>query len=93
MSETIEGKSTRNALLTKTFAYKYPDEFSTLLNMLADIVIDQLQVQIDPETLKEKNVTLNEIVKTTGEALWVSPLSFLNSSTPGTGGFFDTQNQ
>ncbi|OLS24051.1 MAG: Uroporphyrinogen decarboxylase [Candidatus Heimdallarchaeota archaeon LC_2] len=46
-SYLIEGKSTRNALLTKTFAYKYPDEFSTLLNMLADIVIDQLQVQIE----------------------------------------------
>lgn len=53
----------------------------------------QLQVQVDPETLKDKGVTLHDVIKTTGEALWVSPLSYLNSSTPGTGGFFDTPNQ
>ncbi|MCB0585789.1 MAG: efflux RND transporter permease subunit [Phaeodactylibacter sp.] len=53
----------------------------------------QLQVQVNPETLKDKGVTLHDVVKTTGEALWVSPLSYLNSSTPGTGGFFDTPNQ
>ncbi len=46
-SYLIEGKSTRNALLTKSFAYNHPDEFFTLLSTLADIVIDQLQVQID----------------------------------------------
>ncbi len=28
-----------------------------------------------------------------GNALWVSPLTFLEASTPGTGGFFDTANQ
>lgn len=53
----------------------------------------QLQVQVNPETLKDKGVTLHDVIKTTGEALWVSPLSYLNSSTPGTGGFFDTPNQ
>ena len=53
----------------------------------------QLQVQVDPEILRDNGVTLNEVVKTTGEAIWVSPLSFLHSSTPGTGGFFDTPNQ
>ncbi|MCO6493716.1 MAG: efflux RND transporter permease subunit [Phaeodactylibacter sp.] len=53
----------------------------------------QLQVQVNPETLKENGVTLHDVVKTTGEALWVSPLSYLESSTPGTGGFFDTPNQ
>ena len=31
--------------------------------------------------------------QTTGNALWVSPLSFLDASTPGTGGFIDTPNQ
>ncbi|VAX00552.1 Cobalt-zinc-cadmium resistance protein CzcA; Cation efflux system protein CusA [hydrothermal vent metagenome] len=53
----------------------------------------QLQVQIDPKKLKNKGVTLDQIIKTTGEALWVSPLTFLNSSTPGAGGFIDTPNQ
>ncbi|MCO6491009.1 MAG: efflux RND transporter permease subunit [Phaeodactylibacter sp.] len=53
----------------------------------------QLQVQVDPERLAEKGVTLQDVIKTTGEALWVSPLTYLNSSTPGTGGFFDTPNQ
>ena len=53
----------------------------------------QLQVLVDPNDLRQKGVSLNEVVKTTGEALWVSPLSYLNSSTPGTGGFFDTPNQ
>ena len=53
----------------------------------------QLQVQVDPNQLQEKGVTLKQIISTTGNALWVSPLSFLNASTPGTGGFFDTPNQ
>ena len=53
----------------------------------------QLQVQVDPEKLKEKGVTLNQVIKTAGEALWVSPLTFLKASTPGTGGWIDTPNQ
>lgn len=53
----------------------------------------QLQVQIDPEQLREKGVTLSQVIDTTGNSLWVSPLSFLNASTPGTGGFIDTPNQ
>jgi CzcA family heavy metal efflux pump len=53
----------------------------------------QLQVQADPERLRERGVTLNQLVETTGNALWVSPLTFLEASTPGTGGFIDTPNQ
>jgi CzcA family heavy metal efflux pump len=53
----------------------------------------QLQVQADPERLREHGVTLNQVVETTGNALWVSPLTFLEASTPGTGGFIDTPNQ
>ena len=53
----------------------------------------QLQVLVDPEKIEKKGVTLNQIIKTTGNALWVSPLSYLKASTPGTGGFFDTPNQ
>lgn len=53
----------------------------------------QLQVQVDPEQLQAAGVTLNQVISTTGDALWVSPLSFLNASLPGTGGFIDTPNQ
>jgi CzcA family heavy metal efflux pump len=53
----------------------------------------QLQVQVDPERLQANGVTLDQIVATTGEALWVSPLSYLESSSPGTAGFIDTPNQ
>lgn len=53
----------------------------------------QLQVQIDPARLHANKVTLEQVVKTAGEAVWASPLTFLNSSTPGTGGFIDTPNQ
>jgi CzcA family heavy metal efflux pump len=53
----------------------------------------QLQVQVDPEHLQEKGVTLMQVIETTGEALWVSPLSYLESSTPGTAGWIDTPNQ
>lgn len=53
----------------------------------------QLQIQVDPETLQSKGVTLDQVVGTAGNALWVSPLTFVEASTPGTGGFIDTSNQ
>ena len=53
----------------------------------------QLQVQVDPAKLHSKGITLEQIVKTAGESVWASPLTFLNSSTPGSGGFIDTPNQ
>ncbi len=53
----------------------------------------QLQVQVDPARLREQGVSLIQVISTAGNALWVSPLSFLEASTPGTGGFIDTANQ
>lgn len=53
----------------------------------------QLQVQVDPARLHANGVTLDQIIETTGEALWVSPLSYLKSSSPGTAGWIDTPNQ
>lgn len=53
----------------------------------------QLQVQVDPERLRARGVSLQDVISTAGNALWVSPLTFLNASTPGTGGFVDTPNQ
>lgn len=53
----------------------------------------QLQVLVDPEQLQANNVSLDQVIETTGNALWVSPLTFLEASSPGTGGFIDTPNQ
>ncbi|AXJ11709.1 transporter [Arthrobacter sp. PM3] len=53
----------------------------------------QLQVLVDPARLQAKGVTLDEVIKTTGNSVWVSPLSYLEASTPGTGGFFETSHQ
>jgi Cu/Ag efflux pump CusA len=53
----------------------------------------QLQVQVDPRRLREKHVTLEQIIATAGNAQLVSPLSFLEASTPGTGGFIETPTQ
>ena len=53
----------------------------------------QLQVLVDPKQLSEHNLSLLKILETTGNALWVSSLSFLEASTPGTGGFIDTPQQ
>ena len=53
----------------------------------------QLQVQVDPERLRDRNVTLDQVIATAGNAQVVSPLSFLEGSTPGTGGFIETPQQ
>ena len=53
----------------------------------------QLQVQVDPERLRNAGVSLEDVIRSTGNALWFSPLSFVEASTPGTGGFIDTANQ
>jgi Cu/Ag efflux pump CusA len=53
----------------------------------------QLQVLVNPDTLKDNGVALNQVIRTAGNAQLVSPLSFLEASTPGTPGFVDTQNQ
>jgi Cu/Ag efflux pump CusA len=53
----------------------------------------QLQVQVDPKKLQEERVTLNQVIESTGNALWVSPLTYLDASCPGTGGWVETPNQ
>ena len=53
----------------------------------------QLQVQVDPERLRDRNVRLSQVVKTAGNAQVASPLTFLEASTPGTGGFIETPQQ
>ncbi|HEX2993323.1 MAG TPA: efflux RND transporter permease subunit, partial [Anaerolineales bacterium] len=53
----------------------------------------QLQVLVDPAQLQESGVSLDQVIRTTGNALWVSPLTILKASAPGSGGFIDTPNQ
>jgi Cu/Ag efflux pump CusA len=53
----------------------------------------QLQVLVDPAQMRQRGVTLDQVVETAGNALWFSPLTFLEASTPGTGGFIDTAQQ
>ena len=53
----------------------------------------QLQVQVDPEQLREQGVTLSQVIDSAGNAQVVSPLTFLEASTPGTGGFIETPQQ
>ena len=53
----------------------------------------QLQVQADPERLREHDIKQEQIVTTAGESLWVSFLSFLKSSVPGAGGWIDLPQQ
>ena len=53
----------------------------------------QLQVQVDPERLRDRDVTLQQVIATAGNAQAVSPLTFLEASTPGTGGFIETPQQ
>jgi Cu/Ag efflux pump CusA len=53
----------------------------------------QLQVEVTPTQMRDKGITLEQLIKTTGNAVWVSPLSFLEASTPGTGGFVESPSQ
>jgi CzcA family heavy metal efflux pump len=53
----------------------------------------QMHVQIDPDRLHDARITQEDIIATAGDALWVSPLTFLKGSAPGTGGWIDNRNQ
>jgi len=53
----------------------------------------QLQVQIDPDRLRSARLMQDDIIAAAGDALWVSPLTFLKGSAPGTGGWIDNRNQ
>jgi CzcA family heavy metal efflux pump len=53
----------------------------------------QLQVLVDPERLRANGVSLQQIIETTANAQFVSNLTFVEASTPGTGGIIETPNQ
>lgn len=51
------------------------------------------QVLVDPERMRANNVSLDEVMETTADALDVGILQFSNGAVIGTGGFIDTPNQ
>ena len=53
----------------------------------------QIQVQVDPNKLRDKKVTLSQVISTAGNAQVASPVSYLEASVPGTGGFIETPSQ
>lgn len=53
----------------------------------------QMHVQIDPNRLRDAKIMQEDIIAAAGDALWVSPLTFLKGSAPGTGGWIDNSNQ
>jgi CzcA family heavy metal efflux pump len=53
----------------------------------------QLQVLVDPARLHALGVSLQEIIETTANAQFVSNLTFVEASTPGTGGIIETPSQ
>jgi Cu/Ag efflux pump CusA len=53
----------------------------------------QMHVHIDPNRLRDARLIQEDVIAAAGDALWFSPLSFLRSSAPGTGGWIDNRNQ
>jgi CzcA family heavy metal efflux pump len=53
----------------------------------------QMHVHIDPNRLRDMRLLQEDIIAAAGDALWVSPLTFLRGSAPGTGGWIDNHNQ
>ena len=53
----------------------------------------QLQVQVSPAKMAARGVTLADVVSVVGNSQLVSPISYLQGSTPGTGGYIEDGNQ
>jgi CzcA family heavy metal efflux pump len=55
--------------------------------------LQMLQVQVQPDRMKAHDVSLEQVMDTTADALDVGLLKFSNGAVVGTGGFIDTPNQ
>ncbi len=55
--------------------------------------LKMLQVQVDPERLRDNGVSLNEVMETTADAVDAGLLRFSEGAVIGTGGYLDTANQ
>jgi CzcA family heavy metal efflux pump len=54
---------------------------------------EMLHVQVDPERLREHNLTVDEVLTTSSDALDAGLLQYSTGAVVGTGGFIDTPNQ
>ncbi|HBG96534.1 MAG TPA: acriflavin resistance protein [Chromatiaceae bacterium] len=55
--------------------------------------LEMLQVQVDPKRLAERGLTLEQVMKTTADAMDSGLLPWSDGAVVGTGGFIDTPNQ
>ncbi len=53
----------------------------------------QLQIQVDPEKLREKGITLDAVMRATADSLDVGLLQYSNGAMIGSGGWIDTPEQ
>jgi multidrug efflux pump subunit AcrB len=53
----------------------------------------QLQVLVDPAKMAAQGVALSDVISAVGNSQLVSPVSYLQGSTPGTGGYLEDGNQ
>jgi multidrug efflux pump subunit AcrB len=53
----------------------------------------QLQVEVNPQEMISKHVALADVIAAVGNSQLVSPVSYLQGSTPGTGGYIEDGNQ
>jgi multidrug efflux pump subunit AcrB len=53
----------------------------------------QLQVLVDPAKMAARGVALSDVISAVGNSQLVSPISYLQGSTPGTGGYLEDGNQ
>ncbi|MCW2931115.1 MAG: acriflavin resistance protein [Actinomycetia bacterium] len=53
----------------------------------------QLQVLVSPQEMISRNVSLADVIATVGNSQLVSPITYLQGSTPGTGGYIEDGNQ
>jgi CzcA family heavy metal efflux pump len=55
--------------------------------------LQQLLVQVDPKRLRERGVSLDQVMETTADSLDAGLLKFSSGAVIGTGGFIETPNQ
>src|SRR6266511_2608111 len=55
--------------------------------------LQMLQVQVEPEKMRQHHVSLDQVMETTADSVEVGLLKFSNGARVGTGGFVETPNQ
>src|SRR6266850_1842356 len=100
-SESMAGLSTIEMIFAPGTdlmkARQMVQERLTQARALPNVSSPPVMLQPVSSTSRVMNIGLSSIsvslIDMSGEAVWSSPLTYLNSSTPGTGGFIETPNQ